>query len=84
MSDCDVIWDEESIGSACSSTSCELLVSGHSDSTFHVAYDNDEEINDSQDMNDNTTPNNKYPDHEYAHHQNMTPSHNDSGRHDQL
>ncbi len=49
-------------------------MSGHSGRTFHVAYDYNKEIDDSLAIYDNTKQNNKHPDYEYAHHQNVTHS----------
>ncbi len=68
---CDISWEEESIDSVCTFTSCESSVSGNSDSIFHVAYEDDDELDDSEDMYGNAASNNKDPNPKYAHHQNM-------------
>ena len=47
---CDVDWDDQSTDSSCTSTSSEPSVSCNSDSTYHVAYEDDDEHDNSEDM----------------------------------
>ena len=54
---CDIQWDEESIDNSCTSTASGLSVSCNLDSTCHFSYEDDDELNDSQDMH-NEEPNN--------------------------
>ncbi len=61
---CDVDWDDESTDRSCTSTSCESLVSCNSNSTYHVAYKDDNEPNESQNIY------NKEPNHNAFHNTN--------------
>ena len=63
---CDVDWDDQSTDNSCTSTSSESSVSCNSDSTYHVAYEDDDETNNSEDMY-NIEPNHYAPRHPNTH-----------------
>jgi len=62
---CDVDWDDQSTDSSCTSTCSDSSVSCNSDSTYHVAYEDHDEPDDSEDMY------NEEPNHDASHHPNI-------------
>ena len=62
---CDVDWDDQSTDSSCTSTCSDSSVSCNSDSTYHVAYEDHDEPDDSEDMY------NEEPNHDASRHPNI-------------